>query len=71
MEELEKEIVQEVNERRAEHGSAPLQIKAELKKEAKLLAKRLANLGILRHSRNPRFGENIAMTTKENPSGEE
>lgn len=69
MQALEKDIIKEINARRVNHGGEPLQVKGELSQNAKTLSQSLAKLGVLRHSTHRKYGENVAMTPKQNPSG--
>jgi len=68
-EKFEKECITAHNQYRKTHGVAALSRKSELSNHAQKWANHLASIGTLKHSQNRNYGENVAMTTKENPSG--
>jgi len=68
---FEKEMLEAHNDLRQRHNAGPLKIRSDLTKHAQNWAKELAKRGQMVHSKDSKFGENLAMTTKANPTGEE
>ena len=66
---FEEECIDALNLYRRRHSADALVAKPELSKHAQTFAKELAKTGTLRHSNSRKYGENLAMTQKTQPSG--
>ena len=66
---FETDVVEAHNKLRKNHQAKSLVQKKELSKHAQKWADHIASKGILQHSKDSNYGENIAMTSKTNPTG--